>query len=244
MKMRSIDEVKINGESLKDILYEHLKWINGEKGGMRANLSYTNLNHVDFNGCNLKYINLAHANLKGANLDECNLSFADLDHADLSGATLYFSNLVRASLINANLSGADLINTDLRNSNLRASNLTNVKTDLNTLGYYPVCPEKGSFIGYKKAGVRYEYLVELLILEDSKRSSATSFKCRCDKAKVLSIINIETKEEVSTCQSNYDSDFIYTVGEVVSVNNFDDIRWNECSTGIHFFISKECALNY
>ena len=39
-------------------------------------------------------------------------------------------------------------------------------------------------------------------------------------------------------------DFIYKVGEVVYVDNFDNDRWNECSNGIHFFLNKENAINY
>ena len=83
-----------------------------------------------------------------------------------------------------------------------------------------------------------------MILEDSKRSSATTAKCRCDKAKVLDIENIETGKKVNKVNSNHDSNFIYKLGEIVSVNNFDNNRWNECSTGIHFFINKENAINY
>ena len=44
--------------------------------------------------------------------------------------------------------------------------------------------------------------------------------------------------------SSYDYQFIYRVGEIVKVEDFDDNRWNECSTGIHFFVNKENAKNY
>ena len=100
---------------------------------------------------------------------------------------------------------------------------------------------KGSFIGYKKAS---GCLIELLILEDAKRSSATTAKCRCDKAKVLEIENIETNNLINCVCSDYDINFIYRVGETIHVDNFDNDRWNECSTGIHFFINKENAINY
>lgn len=101
------------------------------------------------------------------------------------------------------------------------------------------CPEKGFLIGYKKCD---EYIVDLLITEDAKRSSATTRKCRCSKAKVLSIE--KGGEKVSSVSSNYDREFIYTVGETVEVKNFNDDRWDECSTGIHFFITKQEVLNY
>ena len=87
-------------------------------------------------------------------------------------------------------------------------------------------------------------MIELLILDNSKRSSATTLKCRCDKAKVLEIINIETGENINSVSSDYDKNFIYTVGEIVKVDNFDNDRWNECTTGIHFFVNKANAINY
>ena len=135
-------------------------------------------------------------------------------------------NLRRANLRNANLTGADLMN---------------VKTDYLTMGYNIACSEEGSFIGYKKAN---DCLIKLLILEDSKRSSATTLKCRCDKAKVLEITDIKTGEKINSVSSKYDENFIYTVGEIVRVDDFDEDRWNECSTGIHFFVNKANAIDY
>ncbi|MBR2333998.1 MAG: hypothetical protein IKA59_01500 [Clostridia bacterium] len=104
------------------------------------------------------------------------------------------------------------------------------------------CPDFGSFIGYKKAN---GYIVELEILADARRCSATSRKCRCDKAKVLSIQNIDgTIAGIKQVPSDYNKDFIYTVGEIVEEPNFDEDRWNECSKGIHFFINRQEAVDY
>ena len=141
----------------------------------------------------------------------------------------------------ADLRGANLKGADLRNINLNNANLTNVKTNMYTIGYNLACPEEGSFIGYKKAG---KYIVKLLILEDSKRSSATTLKCRCDKAKVLDVEKIDTGEKIESTPSDYDINFIYKVGEIVKVDNFDENRWYECASGIHFFMNKENAIQY
>ena len=51
-------------------------------------------------------------------------------------------------------------------------------------------------------------------------------------------------EKFEKACSSYDNTFIYKKGEIVSVDNFDEDRWNECSTGIHFFITREEAVNY
>ena len=52
------------------------------------------------------------------------------------------------------------------------------------------------------------------------------------------------KEQFKEVTSNHDENFIYEVGKMVEVEDFDDDRWNECSTGIHFFITRDEALNY
>ena len=166
---------------------------------------------------------------------------ADLRGADLSGADLTGVDLRYANLRYANLRGANLRDANLRDSDLRCADLIGIKTNIYTIGYNLACPEKGSFVAYKKAN---GCIVELLILEDSKRSSATTVKCRCDKAKVLDIENIKTGLKVMEVRSNYDSKFIYRVGEIVSVDNFDDDIWNKCAPGIHFFMNKESAINY
>ena len=106
-----------------------------------------------------------------------------------------------------------------------------------------VCPEKGSFVGYKKC--RDNLIVKLEIPEDALRSSATTGKCRCSKAKVLSITDLDgSKVNAEYAVSKKDSGFFYKVGEVVSVDDFDTNRWKECSTGIHFFMTREEAVEY
>lgn len=161
--------------------------------------------------------------------ERANLSEANLRLANLSGANLYGANLARANLSEANLYGADLYGADLSG----AKNL-----------YFPIaCPEEGSFIGFKKC--RNNLIVKLEIPEDAFRCSATGRKCRCSKAKVMSITNIDGSDSgVMSVESKRDSKFIYTVGEFVEVIDFDTNRWNECSTGIHFFITRQEAVNF
>ena len=221
-----------------------------------TNLRYTNLKYVDLSKANLSYadlrfIDLSNGNLKGADLKHTKLTYvklkgADLQDADLRDANLRYANLSNVNLRDANLKYANLSNVNLRDANLkyadlRYANLEYVKTNIHTIGYNLACPKKGSFIGYKKAN---GCIVKLLIPEDAKRSSATTTKCRCSKAKVLDIENIETGEKVEEIRSNYDNNFIYRVGKIVYVDNFDDDRWNECSTGIHFFVNRENAIKY
>ena len=148
-------------------------------------------------------------------------------------------NGIRADLCGADLCGANLRGADLCGANLCGADLRGAKNVNCPL----TCPEKGSFIGFKK--VRGNYIVELEILADAMRSSATGRKCRCSKAKVVSITNPDgsNAEETSAC-SGRDPNFIYSVGEIVEVKDFDTNRWNECAPGIHFFITRQEAVAY
>ena len=170
---------------------------------------------------------------------------ANLYGADLSGANLYRANLSRANLSGADLSGANLYGADLSEANLSGANLSRAKVEESIkIKFFPfACPETGAFIGYKKAA--QNFVVKLQIPEDAKRSSAYGRKCRCDKALVLGIYDTNGNETgIKQAASKRNEDFVYEVGQTVSVPDFDEDRWNECSTGIHFFITFAEAANY
>ena len=157
-------------------------------------------------------------------------------------ATLSGADLRRANLSGENLSGADLSWADLRRADLSVADLSEVIYNENTAFFALCCPEEGSFIGFKKAGGK---IVKLQIPKSAKRSSATTRKCRCSKAKVLSITNADGSDSgITEIRSDLDERFVYKVGETVSVSDFDENRWNECSTGIHFFITRDEAVRY
>ena len=235
---------------LKKILDEHLLWLNGE-GGSRADLRNADLSNADLFGANLRGANLFGANLRGADLRNADLSNANLSNANLFGAYLRGANLSNADLSNADLSnanlfGADLFGANLRNADLCRADLCGASIDQMMWNIYTVfyplqCPESGSYIGYKKAS---GLVVELEIPADARRSSATSRKCRASKAKVLSITDINGNPAGGQVKSNYDPNFVYAIGETVEVTDFDDNRWNECSTGIHHFITRAEAVIY
>ena len=220
---------------LKKILDEHLLWLNGE-GGSRANLS-----NADLRDANLSNADLFGANLRGANLFGANLRNADLRDADLRCANLSNADLRGANLSNADLCGANLRGANLSNADLCGASIDQMMWNIYTVFYPLQCPESGSYIGYKKAS---GLVVELEIPADARRSSATSRKCRASKAKVLSITDINGNPAGGQVKSNYDPDFVYTIGETVEVSDFDDDRWNECSTGIHHFITRAEAVIY
>lgn len=120
---------------------------------------------------------------------------------------------------------------------------------------YPIVPETGSFIGYKKAlscitpGKYFPVIVKLEIQEDSLRSSACGRKCRASKVKVLDIYDIKDKNiKYEIAYSKFDlyseNSLKYKIGKIVEPNSFEEDRWVECAPGIHFFITEEEAINY
>src|SRR5574344_410063 len=187
-----------------------------------------------FNKINLRDADLRDADLIGANLICANLRGANLIGANLIDADLESANLICANLIDADLRGANLICANLRSANLRSAK---------KIPYIPLaCPSDGVFTAWKKVN---NCLIKLEILENSKRSSANTNKCRCDKAKVISIVDLSDTNKTITkiINTNYEP-LTYEVGEIAVADKFDEDRWNECSNGIHFFINKQDAINY
>ena len=232
---------------LAEIIRKHGMWLRGEADGKRADLRGAVLSGADLRGADLRDADLrgavlSGADLSGADLRDAVLSGADLSGADLRGADLSGADLRGAVLSGADLRGADLRDAVLRGAVLRGAVLRGVKYNETTAFFAMACPEKGAFTGFKKAG---GFIVELLIPDDAKRSSATTRKCRCSKAKVVSITNIDgSAVDCEGVSSDRDVNFVYRVGETVEVPDFDENRWNECSTGIHFFITRDEAVRY
>ena len=221
-------------EEISEILKLHKAWINGEKHGKRADLSGADLSGANLSGADLSRAYLYGANLSGADLSRAYLSGAYLSGANLSGANLYGAYLSRAYLYGANLSGADLSRAYLSGAYL--SGAENVP-------YTPMaCPDEGEFTGWKKC--KSDRIVKLKIPEYARRSSASRRKCRCDKAEVIEITSIDGKEKYTEAVSGRDADFVYKVGEMVSVDDFCENRWEECAAGIHFFMNRKEAVDY
>jgi hypothetical protein len=191
----------------------------------------------------LRSANLRSANLISADLRSADLEYADLRDADLRSVDLEYANLRSANLISADLRSANLRSVELEYADLRDADLRSVE-----LPKFQICPEEGSFIGYKKTNCNNILVLE--ILEDSPRtSSLIGRKCRAQKVKVLRAETI--KGEIITDKTEFFnlhttfSGFKYTVGEIAECREpfNNDIRI-ECASGIHFFITKKEAIEF
>ena len=233
----NLDDAYLRNANLS---YADLSYANLGVANLRyANLSGTNLSYADLIYANLSGANLSGANLSGTNLSYTDLIYANLSRANLSGANLSYADLIYANLGVANLRYANLDGANLDGANLRDADLRDAKNIL----YIPLeCPSEGSFIGWKKIN---QILIKLEIPEDARRSSATTKKCRCDKAKVLGFYDLNSTElNIDKIINNSYNTCEYIKGEMVYPDSFDEDRWNECSHGIHFFINKQDAINY
>ena len=170
---------------------------------------------------NLGYADLRSANLRSANLGYADLRYADLRYADLRSADLGYANLRYVDLGYANLDYANLDyaeNADLAIAQTR------------------ILPDEGPVIGWKKA--RGGRIVKLRIPSRADRSHAGGRKCRSSQAKVLAIYNPDGTAATEAF-STHDAAFRYAVGEIVTPTEpFDPDMWNECASGIHWYITR------
>ena len=193
------------------------------------------LSGANLSGANLMSANLSGADLSGANLRSANLRSANLRGANLGGANLRGANLRGADLGDADLGGADLRGADLRGADLRGADLRGAKGAEYTIAKTRILPE-GDLIGWKKCdgGV----IVKLLIPAAAPRSHAFGRKCRAGFADTLEVHGAEVGI------SSHDKKTEYRVGQRVTCDKWDENWQEECSGGIHFFITRIEAENY
>lgn len=241
----------LKGDNIEAILKEH-----GYDCLHDADLRYADLRGADLHGAclydaDLRDAYLGCANLRDAYLGGANLHGADLGHADLRDANLSDANLSYANLSYADLRGADLSGVDLRYADLSHADLSDANHVQLSIAKTSILPDEGDIIGWKKAWTDdtmppKSVIVKLLIPSDAQRSNATGRKCRASTARVLDLQDKQGNSLPSdtTAYSGHDTDFTYKKGETVHVEDFDTNRWNECATGIHFFITRIEAVEY
>ena len=147
---------------------------------------------------------------------------------------------VRADLRSADLTNANLSDADLRSANLRYANLSDEQIkQMNHHRPFQIIPQEGEFIAWKKG--YNNHTIKLLIQKTSKRTSnLVSRKCRASHVKVLAIWN-RLGEPVKKCGGWHKPDFTYQVGRIARADSYNDDIREECTHGIHFFVTREEA---
>ena len=138
------------------------------------------------------------------------------------------TNLSWANLSGANLSGAELSGANLSWANLYGANLSGT-----TLPHFQRCPEEGDFIAWK--AVSGGAVIKLLVPKEAKRtSSLVGRKCRAEFVIVLEGYGVSIHDQETT----------YAPGLKVIPDKYDDDIRVECTSGIHFFMTKREAEEY
>lgn len=227
--------MSFEGASLRNARFENCILEN-------ANFSNADLSYSTFLDCNCQCTLFANANMKDSDLDRTDFSFAIMTSVNLQFAS-----------VSSNFSNAILNYADVRNAHFKKSYFKNAEVNYIVLvganlenvidfPYIPLNIPEGEVIVWKKVK---NFIIKMKLLEDSKRSRATSNKCRCDKALVLEIQTLDGKDSgrKRILNENY-SRLMYEVGKVAYSDFWDDNRWRECSNGIHFFLDRQTAVNY
>lgn len=220
-----------------------------------SDLMQADLRNAKLGNADLSHTNLMQADLRNADLGCANLNFSTLALANADNACFYNALLIHTRLFHASLAHADMENAILAYACLRGANLTDTRmdgadmayADLNQIDGTPfaaqpeIVPSDGAFVGWKQ--LADGAIAKLLIPASAKRSSAGGRKCRCSSARVLAIYDAHGKK-IEKGFSLGDPNFEYRTGESVHPDAFDENRWNECSHGIHFFITRKEAEDY
>lgn len=233
---------------MKQITLAELNTLLLERGEGRVNLTGYLLKDMDLSGRDLASVDFSDSNFENIDLTDADLSGSILRHVMFTpGCSLRGAKLIDADISGSIFRYCDMSGTDMRGANLFCSNfehadMSDITANEKTRYYYMRCPEKGPFLGYKRCF--NDSLVQLLIPADAKRVSATTDACRCSKAKVLTIKSFDYRIRLQEAWSVVDEDFVYRVGEYVSVPDFNEDRWTESTTGIHFWMTREEAYSY
>ena len=195
------------------------------------------LGHVDFTLSSFQGVVLNGVDFTGSSVEN-----ALFDGCPMKGACFQDANMKTASFRYCDMRKCNIKGADLYGAVLEYADLTGIISDEKTKWFRLHCPEKGAFLGYKKCF--NNRLVQLLIPADAKRTSATLPSCRCSKAKVLTIKSFDFKEEYDEAWSRVDENVIYRKGEWVEVKDFNEDRWQDSTTGIHFWLTREEAEAY
>lgn len=231
---------KIDAEELRVLLHERKKpncFEIGEITIENADLSGWDLSYVNFSLCIFKNVrfdgaDMSYSSVRNALFDHCSCRRVCFENANLQSAAMRYNDLTGANIKGANLFAAVL----------EHAKLDDIVFNDETKWFKLHCPEKGAFLGYKKCF--NNRLVQLLIPADAKRTSATRNSCRCSKAKVLTIKSFDYKEQYEEAWSLVDENFVYRKGQWVEVSDFNEDRWYDSTTGIHFWLTREEALAY
>lgn len=233
---------------MRDITIEELKKLTESRApGERLDLSDCGFRDMDLTGYDLSngdftLCSFQNVILNGVDFHGSSVENALFDGCPMHGADFHGANMKTASFRYCDMGECDIRGADLFGAVLEYADLTDIVSDEGTQWFRLHCPETGAFLGYKKCV--NDRMVQLLIPADAKRTSATLPSCRCSRAKVLTIKSFDFQENFDEAWSLVDENFVYKRGQWVEVKDFNEDRWQDSTTGIHFWMTREEAEAY
>lgn len=231
---------RISEKAFKAALKDH-------KAGERLSFIEKEIWNMDLSGADLSNMDFTLSSfqntvLDGADFENSSVENALFDGCSMKGTDFKNARMVTASFRRCDMRGCNIEDANLFGAVLEHADLEGIVSNEGTKWFRLHCPEKGAFLGYKKCV--NDRMVQLLIPADAKRTSATLPSCRCSKAKVLTIKSFDFTKNFDEAWSLVDENFVYKKGEWVEVKDFNEDRWQDSTTGIHFWMSRAEAEAY
>ena len=184
---------KMTKKELKSLLDD----FRNKEGEEYLDLTYISMRTKKLEGMDFSRVDFSNSDFKDVNFKSCKFDNAKLQHTkfencDLSGSSFAYADLFSADLRTCDLSGSNFDGADFFAALLWEAKLDNLFVTDRTKFFRNYCPEEGYIFGYKKCF--NERMVQLLIPKDAKRCSSTTNACRCDKARVVAITDVNKKE--------------------------------------------------
>ena len=221
---------------------------------------------LDFRGVLFHDMDFSTDDFPAVGFQGCDLSKTIFCECVIDGDKFYDANFLGAVFVNCDFRDMFLMNGAINNQGRMMRDSFDAYKDFECNTYATIVPPiqmDGEFVGYKILvtgvtevsfmnstdmfhAINGLAIAELVIPADAKRLVFKDDKCRASKVYVKEIRKIGP-DGIGECIERgyslmrYGPGTTYTSGEVLVADGFDD-SYVECSSGIHFFLTKWEAL--
>ena len=196
------------------------------------------LDNSIFTDTTIENTNMSYSSAQSAIFTNCRLFGADFSSSNLCDSKFINTSLLHIHFTISNLAFAIFdeclgVDIDFKLSNLYGTMLDGLRNE-----YVRGKILTENIIGYKISAEKY--IIVLEIPAGAIVFSVNGDKCRTNKAKVIDIYNpLMIEDKAARAHSMFDKRFSYYIGDEFNIKDFD-LQYNkECSSGIHFFMTRE-----
>lgn len=235
-------------EEVRDQVFTHCEFViplNGIKftnvGFNYVDCSSTDFIDYTFNNCDFSYCKMKCHLSTGCIFSETKFNFCNLN-----GSVIRKCAMSMVAFTCSALYGVVFEDADVKFTQFYSCEMDNCDSCNSNIIFPCHVPSEGSFIAWKKAISVDDgnIIIKLRIPEDAKRFCINN-KCRANKVEVLGFETIDGEKlpDTTIVNSVWDPLFKYHIG-IIEICTFNDNPQVECGSGIHFFLSRDDAVNY